>query len=832
MLLACLFSCTPAEEEGTEEVTDTSAKTITMWVVTNDETTPEAQAKVNEAFTKITKSKFKTNVVLKFCTEDEYYDKLEGAIEANQADILLKEEHDKALRLYLRAHKDEKSKEELTKDFYLENPKYAKFQAVAEEEDAEETIPEDETMLNDYGIVEIKYPDEKENQVDIFYLTGQDKYMEYYNKEWLASLDEELNTSSKKIRDYVSKALLDGVQIGGATYAIPNNVAIGQYTYMMLDKQLFDEYYQKIGNVKTVLDVGTFLSDAVKYNETNGYTPDDPEYMVPLASTFEECMRMLTWYWELYYTDMSVYQTYADENGKTYAVKKFYEVEVEVEDPKTGEVSKETKTYSIDKVIEDMIYKTNEEGKLIDKDGNVLHYTYATDEFKAWYEITDKKENVSLNDKDADGNAYTGGMYLVDEEGNPVTPENDKRVVLADESWEPSVDDAGKYILEDDSIFTLAADGTLLFQGCAVEFSDDVETTVDSFGNQQPTFLYGQEKESNFSILGALQLSASLRNRGSTTLGFNSLFTMSDYRDTLTTLMGYEYNNYYGEVKEGQNAAVSFVKSDARIKLEYEETGKYVDPATGREYYALVAAYPEATEQELYGNMFAVYANSANISRSMRIITYLNTNEEFRNLLQYGIQGQHYEIEKVTETDELGIETVSQTVKLLPGNEEYGVYSMDVEKTGNCFIVTPTAEMGGANAWDYAKVQNNDSLINPLLGFDFNTMLEDSEYGLDVELITHINELSDETWVKIMECETAEDLKELIENTTNGLMKIFSASSGDAKLTKAVNGAYDPNAPLGADYEGEQTPDPSGHSPYAIYMSWLNQYGYAPGAKK
>ena len=180
----------------------------------------------------------------------------------------------------------------------------------------------------------------------------------------------------------------------------------------------------------------------------------------------------------------------------------------------------------------------------------------------------------------------------------------------------------------------------------------------------------------------------------------------------------------------------------------------------------------------------------------------------------------------------MGIETVSEVVKLLPGNEEYGVYSMDVEKTGNCFIVTPTAEMGGANAWDYAKVQNNDSLINPLLGFDFNTMLEDSEYGLDVELITHINELSDETWVKIMESESLADLKELMENTTNGLMKIFAASSGDAKLTKATNGSYDPNMPLGADYEGEQTPDVSGHSPYAIYMTWLNQYGYAPGAAK
>lgn len=833
MLLTCLLtSCAndKTQEGGAEETTDNSAKTITMWVVTNEETTEEAQAKVNEAFTKITKSKFKTNVVLKFCTEDEYYEKLEGAIKANQADILLKEEHDKALRLYLRAHKGEKDPAELTLDFYAENPKYAKFQNVKDDSE-EETVGEDETLVNDWGIVEIKYPEAKENQVDIFYLSGYDKYVEYYNNEWLSSLGEELNTSSKKINDYVSKALLDGVQIEGGIYAIPNNVAIGEYTYMMLDKALFDAYYQKIANVNTVLDVGTFLNDMVKYNEANGLTADDAGYVVPLASTFEECMSMLVWYWEMYYTDLSVYQTYADENGRTYAVKKFYEVEVEVEvkgDNGETQTKTEKQILSTDIVMSDMVYKTNADFKLVDANGQVLDYTYATDEFKAWYQITDKKGNVSLADKDDKDKEYVGGMYLVDGEGNPVTPENDKRVVVANSSYEPAIGDDGKYILEEGSIFTMDADGTLRFQGCVVEFSDSVETSADSYGNQKATYNYGYEKNADFSILGALQLDATKRNRGSISLGYNSLFTQSGYRDVITKLMGYEYNGYYGEVKEGQTAAVSFVKGDARIKLAYEENGVYVDPTTGREYYALVAAYPEATEAELYGNMFAVYANSANLSRSMKIITYLNTNKEFRNLLQYGIEGQHYEIEKTTIKDELGIETVEETVKLLPGNEEYGVYSMDIEKTGNCFIATPTKEMGGASAWDYAKIQNNDSLINPLLGFDFNTMLADAEYGLDVELITHINDLSEETWIKIMECENSDDLKELIENSTNGLMKILSGSAGDEKLNKAINATYDPSRPQGADGPEVQTPDTAGNSPYAIYTSWLNQYGYAP----
>ena len=98
MLLTCVFaSCSTAKtgEEDTGEVVDNSAKTIVMWVITEDETDAKAQELVNEAFTKITKAKFKTNVVIKFCTEKEYYDKLEEAIETQQHDIEMQEKHDK-----------------------------------------------------------------------------------------------------------------------------------------------------------------------------------------------------------------------------------------------------------------------------------------------------------------------------------------------------------------------------------------------------------------------------------------------------------------------------------------------------------------------------------------------------------------------------------------------------------------------------------------------------------------------------------------------------------------------------------------------------------------
>ncbi|MBQ3507046.1 MAG: hypothetical protein IJA91_00735, partial [Clostridia bacterium] len=250
---------------------------------------------------------------------------------------------------------------------------------------------------------------------------------------------------------------------------------------------------------------------------------------------------------------------------------------------------------------------------------------------------------------------------------------------------------------------------------------------------------------------------------------------------------------------------------DARIKQDYEKNGVFVDE-NGKEYYVVIAEYPEATEQELYGNMYAVYANSNYLSRAMEVITYLNTNKELRDLFQYGIKGQHYEL------------TEEGTVTLL-SNEQYGIYRMDLEKTGNCFIATPPESMD-ADAWAYAKMQNNDSLINPLLGFDFNALTADSDYSLDVALIDHIAKLNEEALVLINECTNKSDLMALMSDPQDGFIRKHAGSSGDTKLNKATNPAYDPEAPLGPDVP-DQTPDKSGSSPYTIYQSWLTTYGYA-----
>ena len=719
-------------DKDTADVEQISGITLTMWVITDKEVantdaemaelkakllaqygsgdaydkavaeaeeTRAAYEKVEAEITKITKAKFKVNLDIYYYTEEQYYGtkefdrekydslkmnatdeeiaeyleecgKLTEVMVLNEEYLALKEKAAKALKKYLKDAKAEgrTDTDKLKKEFYAENPQYAEFANVSDDEDEEETgVVEELTSYNEYEIAEIVYPELRKNQVDIIYLSGFDRYNDFINNEWIQPLDEEITGASRKLTDYISGTLLSGVQIDGSTYAIPNNVSIGEYTYMMIDKELFDDYYYTIEDVEDVLDTKYFLADIVKFE------PD----VVPLNSTYDECMSMLVWYWSLTYEEQE-----ADQEG----------------DDDIGDIGTES----------------GEE----------------------------EEEPVKLFN------------YYYDKEG------------------------------------------------------------------------------ATFSMFGTVYGGAANRNRGSIRLQFTNLFTNSKYLEILRELKTFEYEKYYGEAAEGQRAAVDFVKGDSTFKKQMEKDGYCT--YNGRTYYAIIAEYPEATENELYGNMFAVSAYSHfAVGRSMDIITYLNTNSTIRNLLQYGIEGKNYEISEPSEG----------SVLTMLNND----YQMTLEKTGNVFMAHP-GEGKRADAWEGAREQNNESLIDPLLGFDFNTMLDGDENGLDCDGLWGITEQDkqDEDYapkgmIELMTAKSADILARMNEckdiNELNKLIDVLSNSKdGELKesvkdnawIKKANNDAYDPDAAA----ETLETEDPSdddlskGNSPYTIYVNWLKEYGY------
>lgn len=208
-----------------------------------------------------------------------------------------------------------------------------------------------------------------------------------------------------------------------------------------------------------------------------------------------------------------------------------------------------------------------------------------------------------------------------------------------------------------------------------------------------------EEDSSRFSLLGYRYTNPKTLSKGQTVLSFQNLFNDATFRKNYYELNRMRLDNgYFGTAAEGQKAAVRFETGDlAKYESYRSEDSKY---------YPVIVKYPTVDVDDVYQNMFGVCAYTVNLSRSMQILTYLTTNVDFRNLIQYGEEDVDYK--KIENGNVVTVERLQET------------YMMDVFKTGNAFIAYPDpAKDLSADVWEIGKKQNRDALIEPLLNFDF-----------------------------------------------------------------------------------------------------------------
>ena len=512
LLLPVLTACSSDEEtEGKPASTTANAMTLTMWVVCEEEVDPAVAAAVNAKINTLTRSKCKTELEITFLTEEVYEQTLRQEIEAYAAGVKQEE-------------------------------------AETDDETEPQTDAVQEVETNEAGIKQDAYPETRPHQVDIIYIAGEDMYLDFVENGWLADLESELTNSAKKIKEYISTTLLSAVEKDGAVYAIPNNNIIGEYKYMLLNKELMDKYSQQ-GYFKQGKMNGLFNEYVYNYLTLISFF-EDPSKVVPIDASYEECLDLLAYYW------------------------------------------------------------------------NVDPESYTMQE---------------LNSFSIFGHAYTSEEELT----------------------------RGSVMLGYGSLF-------------------DNDTFLENYLKLNQ-FRYGMVSES------------------STDLRFSS---------------------FYGDADaEGKDAAIRFVSGDATTLTKHTVDAQgnalnypYVT-YDGEEYYSIVVEYPTASSEDIFGNMFGVCAYSRDVSRSMEIITYLNTNSDFRNLLQYGVEGEHYDLVKNAEGN-----TVVKRRTDRSGNE---LYQMDIYKTGNIFIAYPETEMA-PGIWESGKEQNRSSLVDPMLGFNLKEAAMDA----------------------------------------------------------------------------------------------------------
>ena len=169
----------------------------------------------------LTKKRFKTQVNIRYYTEDEYYTNLEAAFRDMAA---------------------------------------AK---VAAQQSGTPLFPEvtsEETVKNDHGVPELKYPVALDAQTDVVFVGGAQNYYKYAQNGWLMEIgSEDISNSAPQLNYHLTSALLSASKYNTVTYAIPNNNPLGEYTYLAVDTALVEEY-----KMSTDAMNGSLYSDEMK----------------------------------------------------------------------------------------------------------------------------------------------------------------------------------------------------------------------------------------------------------------------------------------------------------------------------------------------------------------------------------------------------------------------------------------------------------------------------------------------------------------------------------------------------------------------------------------
>jgi hypothetical protein len=126
-----------------------------------------------------------------------------------------------------------------------------------------------------------------------------------------------------------------------------------------------------------------------------------------------------------------------------------------------------------------------------------------------------------------------------------------------------------------------------------------------------------------------------------------------------------------------------------------------------KDYYLVKTGVPVIDEDALYGSMFAISEYSINLDRAMSFIYLLNTNEQIRTLLQYGIKDVDYVLD-YSENEE------DPKIQLIKDENGNIAYDMDVKFTGNGYI-TYREDGTVIDDWDYIKLVNHDAVVSSYL---------------------------------------------------------------------------------------------------------------------
>ena len=267
MLLGVLASCSGDKAGDTlnkiEDEASENAVTLAMYLLSEEPVSSDTEAEIESALNAITEKRFKTRIDLRYYTLEGYYyytDK-EYTEKAKEVKLYIDAEGnvnnqkigDQIIDTTgdLKSEKFPELKAVHVAGYYQQIDKAfadraeAKANGTIKQDKSEKEQAQETETVN--GQVRIKYPTIADYQVDILYMGGEEIFQKYRADGMLSKIEDD---TLKDLKTNIPNQYLANIKQlnGNGTYAIPTSKAIGDYTYLLLNKQALEDAYRSVGN--------------------------------------------------------------------------------------------------------------------------------------------------------------------------------------------------------------------------------------------------------------------------------------------------------------------------------------------------------------------------------------------------------------------------------------------------------------------------------------------------------------------------------------------------------------------------------------------------------
>ncbi len=283
-------------------------------------------------------------------------------------------------------------------------------------------------------------------------------------------------------------------------------------------------------------------------------------------------------------------------------------------------------------------------------------------------------------------------------------------------------------------------------------------------------------------------------------------YSSTKLRDYLSMITRYKALGYIGdEIAEGEEDSNRYA-----VRVETGDKTELMKSYPEDKYTYALFSKPIATNEGTIENIFCVseYVVSNELTDVMEIVTTINTDAEVMNILTYGVEKVHYDLDDNNEVVRL--------------NDNYMI---NPDYAGNCFITYTVAEDNNPEKWNDAIKQNNDVDLERSLSLGFTQSLTKFKYkdgDKEIEIyepdyIKIINKVVDEKYPALMSGTAVLDLINYDEIYAQAELEVITS------ITNDLNTLYEDNVlkPQISKEKAEQVTEEQGEAIYAAAEKYI-----------